>query len=88
LTIVLTFVVFVAAGVDAMAYESMYQRTPVGKIEIKTLPAARAIATKMEPRRENTDSSFMQLFRFVQTNAIPMTIPVETDRERREVIRA
>jgi hypothetical protein len=70
-----------------MTYESTYQRAPVGKIEIKTLPAARAIAAKMEPRRENMDSSFTQIFRFIQTNAIPMTIPVEGDHESHGAMR-
>lgn len=70
-----------------MAYEFIYQKTPVGKIEIKTLPAARAIAAKMAPRAENMNDSFMQLFRFIRTNEIPMTIPVEADRESRGAMR-
>ena len=64
-----------------MAYESIYPPTPVGKVEIKTLPAARAIASKMSPQGGSMNSSFMQLFRFIQTNAIPMSTPVEADRE-------
>lgn len=78
---------FLAGGLVAMAYESAYEPTPVGKIAVKTLPAARAIASKMEPKAENMDPSFMPLFRYIQSNNIPMTIPVEADREDKAAMR-
>jgi hypothetical protein len=58
--------------------EEAYPRTPVGVVETKTLPAARLLRTR-SPKGyfESNNGLFMNLFRYIQANKIPMTAPVE-----------
>lgn len=70
----------VAAAGNALAYESMYPPTPPGTIEVKTLPAVRVLeATAGKPGVERQDGAFMTLFRYIDANALKMTVPVEAD---------
>lgn len=66
------------AGGCAVSYESIYPRTPVGKIEIKQIPARTAIAThgNREPI-EGRNDNFRKLFGFIKRNDLAMTVPVE-----------
>lgn len=61
-----------------MAYESIYPQTAVGKIEVKTIPARTLLkaAGKGEPFKSR-DESFGKLFRYIQSNKVSMTVPVE-----------
>jgi hypothetical protein len=60
------------------AYQSAFPKTDVGTIEIKTLPAARLLATKSNKTYFEADNVlFRPLFRYIQANDIPMTTPVE-----------
>lgn len=60
------------------AYESAFPKTDVGQIEIKTIPAARLIATHSERHYfEANNALFRRLFRYIQANDIAMTTPVE-----------
>jgi hypothetical protein len=62
------------------AYEHAYEKTPVGTIEVKELPAVTALsASGPGAYFSNSGSPFMTLFRFIQKNEIPMTVPVEAD---------
>lgn len=67
-----------------MAYQSAYPKTTVGKIEIKDIPASLVMeasgqenATYFKDR--GSGSSFMKLFRYIQSNNMPMTTPVEVN---------
>ena len=61
-----------------MAYEKAFQPTPVGIIEIKTLPAGRLIMAQEKESYFNASGSlFRPLFRHIQQNDISMTVPVE-----------
>jgi len=60
------------------AYESAFARTNVGTIEIKTIPAARLLASQSEKGYFESDNGlFRPLFRYIQANDIAMTTPVE-----------
>lgn len=61
-----------------MAYESIYPKTPVGKVEIKQIPARTALTTvaKGDPF-EKRDDSFTTLFDYIKKNDVAMTVPVE-----------
>lgn len=62
------------------AYENAFPKTDVGTIEIKTLPAAKLlIASSNNNYFDENNNLFRPLFRYIQTNDIPMTIPVETE---------
>ena len=48
------------------AYESMYERTPAGVVEIKSLPERVAIMAEGEGSYWESDNrNFMKLFRFI-----------------------
>ena len=69
-----------AAGLNAAAYESMYEATPPGDIEVKTLPARTAlVATGGGNYFDGADGVFMKLFRYIDRNKVEMTIPVESE---------
>jgi hypothetical protein len=64
----------------AYGYEKAYERTPAGEIEVKTLPAALAIAaSSARPYFERSNGVFMKLFRYIDAGSIAMTTPVEVD---------
>jgi effector-binding domain-containing protein len=58
--------------------EEAYPRTSPGDIELKTLPAARWMRTESTKDYFAADNGlFMRLFRYIDSNKIPMTAPVE-----------
>ena len=60
------------------AYESAFPKTDVGTIEIKTIPAARLLASQSDKTYFEADNGlFRPLFRYIQANDIAMTTPVE-----------
>ncbi len=62
------------------AYESAFPKTDVGTIEIKTIPAARLIATHSDSNYfEANNELFRPLFRYISNNNIAMTTPVEAE---------
>jgi effector-binding domain-containing protein len=64
------------------AYENAFEQTPVGTVEIKTLPAARLLAAHGEGNYfEENNGLFRPLFRYIQANDIAMTTPVEAEIE-------
>lgn len=71
-----------SGAVPGMAYEAMYERTPVGTIEVKTLPERIALETRTEGSYFAQDNGlFMRLFRYIDDNSIAMTVPVEAEPE-------
>jgi DNA gyrase inhibitor GyrI len=69
------------SGADsAMAYESNYEPTAVGVIEIKNLPPARVLQTEGSgDYYDVSDGLFMTLFRYLKKHDLSMTVPVEAD---------
>lgn len=62
------------------AYEKAFLKTDVGQLEIKTLPAAHLIASRTDqPYFENGNGLFRPLFRYISSNDISMTTPVEAE---------
>ena len=60
------------------AYESAFPRTAVDTVEIKTIPAARLLASQSDKSYFEADNGlFRPLFRYIQANDIAMTTPVE-----------
>lgn len=84
-------IVLVAAGAglvaaQALAFDRLYPRTPVGEIEVKELPARTALATVSTGSYfESDDGLFMTLFDFIKNNDIAMTVPVEAEIESAEM---
>ena len=60
------------------AVSEAYPRTSPGDLELKTLPAARWMRTESSTDYFAADNGlFMKLFRYIDSNKIPMTAPVE-----------
>lgn len=58
--------------------ENAYPQTEVGVCETKVLPAARLmVASSAGPYFGSDNRLFGKLFRYIQSNEIPMTAPVE-----------
>lgn len=63
-----------------MAYESNYEPTAVGIVEVKDLPPARVLqAESSDDYFEASNGLFMTLFRYLKKNDLSMTVPVEAD---------
>jgi hypothetical protein len=68
----------VSASARLMAVSEAYPRTSPGDLELKTLPAARWMRTESANDYFAADNGlFMKLFRYIDSNKIPMTAPVE-----------
>ena len=69
---------FLAWAGSGQAYEAAYPMTAAGFCEIKTLPAGTILSTSSrgEYFQEN-NGLFMRLFRTINDNKVPMTVPVE-----------
>ena len=68
----------VSAASRLSAVSEAYPRTAPGDLELKTLPAARWIRAESANDYFATDNGlFMKLFRYIDSNKIPMTAPVE-----------
>lgn len=64
----------------ATGYESAYAPTPAGAVEIKTIPPQTALAAQASGDYfQQADPLFMKLFRYISSNQVAMTIPVEAD---------
>lgn len=69
---------FVVPAPSLLAVEEAYPRTSPGDLELKTLPAARWMRTESSTDYFAADNGlFMKLFRYIDSNKIPMTAPVE-----------
>ncbi len=78
--LLIVIVIFVLAlQQDAFSYETAFEKTAVGAIEVKTLPATRAlVATDAEGDFfKNRDRLFKALFAYIKEHDIKMTVPVE-----------
>ena len=68
----------VASSARLGAVSEAYPRTAPGDLELKTLPAARWMRTESANDYFAADNGlFMKLFRYIDSNKIPMTAPVE-----------
>ena len=68
----------VAASSRLGAVSEAYPRTAPGDLELKTLPAARWMRAGSSKDYFASDNGlFMKLFRYIDSNKIPMTAPVE-----------
>lgn len=68
----------VASSASLLAVSEAYPRTAPGDLELKTLPAARWMRSESSQDYFAADNGlFMKLFRYIDSNKIPMTAPVE-----------
>lgn len=85
--LLLSLSVLLLSGGKAMSYESIYPRTPVGTIEIKTLPARRTlVASAPGDAFKDRGAAFMKLFNYIKDNQIAMSVPVEASASKNEMI--
>ena len=68
------------SGNTAAAYESAFEQTPVGTVEVKTLPPAITMEADTEgPYFEKANDLFRRLFRYLKKHDVTMTVPVQAD---------
>ena len=59
-------------------YQQAFRKTPVGEFELKELPPATVMATSSDGGYyKNSGTLFRRLFRYIQKNKVPMSVPVE-----------
>ena len=75
LSIVTTFI-----GCTVMGnYESAYKMTDAGNVEVKKIPESTVLQTSEKGQYyDKANNLFINLFNYIKTNQIPMTIPVES----------
>jgi glutathione peroxidase len=75
------------SGGKAMSYESIYPRTPVGTIEIKTLPSRTTlVASAPGDAFNDRGSAFRKLFNYINANQVAMSVPVEASASTNEMV--
>lgn len=74
------FLIVLMSSQPSSAYENAFPKTDVGTIEVKTLPAAKLLIARSDNHYfDDNNDLFRPLFRYIQTNDIPMTVPVEVE---------
>lgn len=70
----------ILASADASALEAMYERTEVGRVEVKDIPALCAITAEGSGTTfDNIGEPFKVLYRYLRKNKYAMTTPIEAD---------
>lgn len=83
---VTALVVALVVPPETMAYEHAFSKTPVGEIEIRTLPEARLLATGTSGAYfDHSGTLFKRLFDYINANSISMTVPVEGNLDQAEM---
>jgi hypothetical protein len=81
--LVMTLAASLGGATTVLSYESMYERTPVGEVEVKDIPAMRVMEARSEKSfYEGGNSLFRTLFRYIKKHEVSMTTPVESDFNR------
>jgi len=63
---------------SVMAYEAIYPATPVGEVQVRTLPAATGLVARVEGAYfAHANTLFRRLFSYIGQHGIAMTVPVE-----------
>jgi len=64
----------------AFGFEAMYERTDVGEIEVKNIPALTAVQASGDGTVfDNISEPFKKLFRYVRSHDYAFTVPLEAD---------
>ena len=75
---ILTLMLWLGGIGFAQAYEAAYPMTAAGFCEIKALPAGTILRTSSQKAYfDGNNGLFMRLFRTINENKVPMTVPVE-----------
>jgi glutathione peroxidase len=70
-----------------MSYESIYPRTPVGAIEVKTLPPRKTlVAAAGGDAFNDRGAAFRKLFNYINANQVAMNVPVEASASTNEMV--
>jgi hypothetical protein len=70
-----------------VSYESIYPPTPVGVVEVKSLPERVVlVATGPGDAFRDRGASFLKLFDYIKTNQVSMSVPVQASASTNEMI--
>ncbi len=74
-----------APGVT-MAYEKAFEKSPVGVVQVRTLPSGRLLTTETAGSYfDRSGELFRRLFDYIREHDVSMTVPVEGQLERAEM---
>jgi effector-binding domain-containing protein len=77
---ILVLFLLLTGTTTTMAYEQMFPKTEPAVIELKQLPAMKALKNQGSGSYfKQDDDLFMPLFRYIQKNELAMTTPVESE---------
>lgn len=83
----LVFALFTFSGATAMSYESIYPRTAVGAVEIKTLPPRTTlVASAAGDAFKDRGAAFKKLFAYISENKVAMSVPVAASASTNEMV--
>ncbi|MBT7405481.1 MAG: hypothetical protein HN754_05160 [Opitutae bacterium] len=69
-----------SVALQAMGYDAMHDKTPVGEIKVLNLPQRTALeASSSTSYFSENNGLFRKLFRYISSHDISMTTPVEAD---------
>lgn len=70
-------IVVCALAAQAKAYDAAFEKTPVDKLKVLTVPAGRWLVTSGQGNYfEQSNQLFRRLFRYISDNDVKMTVPV------------
>ncbi len=79
---------WLAAGTLGWGYESIYPATPVGAIEIKTVPEAIVLHARADlPYFDHFVPAYLALNDYIKAHRMALTVPVEADTDDRSRMR-
>ena len=83
---VVLFIGVLCMAKTGSAYEAAYPKTPNGTIEIKSIPAAKLmVAEAPGDYFDGNNDMFRVLFRYISSNEVSMTVPVEAQIEKAQM---
>ncbi|MHC4946571.1 MAG: heme-binding protein [Planctomycetota bacterium] len=69
---------FMLMSCQLLGYESAYEKTPSGEIEIKSIPQTKVLVTEEKGTYfQRSNQLFRRLFNYIKEHDVEMTIPVE-----------
>jgi effector-binding domain-containing protein len=78
--LIVAILTMLTGSVSASDYNTAFQKTPPGMIEIKTIPASKLIKAQTKGGYFDGDNRlFGTLFRYISRNDVAMTTPVKAD---------
>lgn len=85
-SIILLLIGLFCMAKTGFSYEAAYPKTPNGTIDIKIIPSAKLMVAEAPGNYfDGNNDMFRRLFRYINTNDVSMTVPVEAQVEKAQM---